>query len=137
MIHQVHPTKDFEKLRQLVNLQMLLLDIAAQQNSLDEGEIAAGLQDEYGPNAQVAAKWMADKSSSILGNLNTFAGSGDVQTKTDFVTSLKEDVALLFAPRAARLNIAFSTISDSDRWGKGRIAAGEFCKHFYTLWGTT
>lgn len=137
MIHQVHPTQDFEKLRQLVDLQMLLLDIAAQQNSVDEGEIAVGLQAVYGPNAQFAARWMADKSSSILGNLNTFAGSADVQTKTGFVTSLKEDVALLFAPRAARLNIAFSTISDSDSWGKGRIAAGAFCLHFYTLWGTT
>ena len=134
MIHQVHPTADFAKLQQLVDLQMLLLDIAAQQGVLDKDIISIGLQNVYGSNAQTAAKWFADKTSTILGNLNIFAGSASSQTKTAFVTSLKDDVNLLLQPRAAGLKVAFSTITGTDLWATGRIAAGAFCAHFYDLW---
>jgi len=131
MIHQVRAsTQDVDKLGQLVELQLTLMDLAVRESELDCRTIETHLQRRYGTNAEKVADWVSRKRDSLLGNLNAFAAHDNDSEKAEYVAKLREDVELLYEPIPKRLQVAIR--KESPGWQR---KAGEFCKHFYTLLG--
>lgn len=140
MIHQVQANPDdVTKLRQIVELQLLVLEAAADVNEVSPEWIAEHLQAAYGDdeletsdnNATKTANWIVKKKKSLLDRLNLFAAHNSVDEKKQFVRQLREDVELLFAPQPGKFQVTFHKLSDDEKW---KAAAGDFLEYFYKLW---
>jgi len=132
MIHQVKASdQDVEKLRQVVELQLRLLELAANRTDpIDQTVIENHLKPFYGRRAGGIAKWIAAKRKSLLDKLNDVATYANMEEKRQFVKGFHADVELLYNPKPKQLQIAIS--KDSPAWQQ---SAGDFCRHFYALWG--
>ncbi|MFN8439660.1 MAG: hypothetical protein U0175_02770 [Caldilineaceae bacterium] len=108
MIHQVKASaKDVECLKQLVKLQLSLLDYAAQHTQIDGAEVETHLKTPYSEqNAQKIVKWL-DDHSSLHDALTKFSQHTDAKEKQDLVTTIHEDVNLLYNPCPQKLQASF------------------------------
>ena len=133
MIHQVRASSDdVARLRELVELQLQLLTLAAMQPSVDNVSLEHHLTSVWGGNASKVADWVC-RHSTLISKLNAFAANSSTGEKGTLVNQMRSDVDLLFTPAPRRLQVAFrcSQTSPTD-W---KCAAGDFCRHFYTIWG--
>lgn len=129
MIHQVKlPTAAVAKLKQIVTLQLLLLDHAVEQTVVDAASIAGCLAEDYGTEAEAVAKWIMRKGT-WLAALNQFAAHTDHAAKRDLVAGIRVDIQLLYAPTPQRLRITIP--KDAPEW---KLGVREFCLHFFELW---
>lgn len=133
MIHQVQASPDdVARLRELVQLQLQLLTLAATQSSVDRVSLERHLTTVRGGDAAKTANWVC-RHSTLVSKLNVFAAYPHTAEKSTLVDQMRADVDLLFTPAPQRLQFAFSCSSPTGAdW---RCAAGDFCRHFYTIWG--
>jgi len=133
MIHQVRASSDdVARLRELVELQLQLLTLAATQSSVDRASLERYLTSVRGGNASKIAVWVY-RHSTLVSELNTFAAHPNLGEKGALVDQMRGDVDLLFTPAPHRLQVAFKCPPPPRTdW---RCAAGDFCRHFYTIWG--
>ncbi|MEZ4859724.1 MAG: hypothetical protein R3C14_00375 [Caldilineaceae bacterium] len=129
MIHQVKPPlAAVAKLKQIVKLQLLLLDHAVEQPVVDAASIATCLAEAYGTEAAKVAKWVAHKGT-WLAALNQFAAHTDHAAKRNLVAGIRADIQLLYTPAPQRLQITIP--KDAPNW---KLGVREFCLHFFELW---
>lgn len=129
MIHQVKPPPTaVTKLKQIVNLQLLLLEHAAQQSIVDKPSITDCLMATYSVDAERIAEWIT-KKGSWLGFLNQFAAHLNSDDKRHLVAGIKADIDLLYSPTPQRLQVTIPQNAPS--W---RLGIRNFCLHFFDLW---
>lgn len=133
MIHQVRESPDdVARLRELVELQLQLLTLAVTQPSVDFAGLERHLAAVRGGNDSKTADWVC-RHRSLVSKLNVFAAHPDTDEKRKLVDQMRADVDLLFTPAPQRLQVAFSCLPPPPTdW---KCAAGDFCRHFYTIWG--
>lgn len=134
MIHQVRASPNHVAwLRELVELQMQLLTLAATQPSIDRTSLERHLTIACGANASQMADWVC-RHSTLVSRLNVFAAHPSIDEKSTLVDQIRADVDLLFTPAPKRLQVAFNCppLGTDPAW---KCAAGDFCRHFYTIWG--
>lgn len=135
MIHQVKAShKDVAVLRQLVEFQMQLLELAATQTVVDLAGLERAFSGTHGGKASDPANWVK-RHSALLSDLNRFAAHTNSTEKLELVNQLRADVNLLFAPVPQRLQAAFTCRSDQGIDPPWKCAAGSFCRRFYEIWG--
>jgi len=139
MIHQVRASlQDVEILRQIVDLQLAILSLAANTSSVDKStdsthgnlEIALrGLFQDDG-RASKTASWIT-RTQKLLEPLNGFASHTNLEEKQGFVEQIKADISLIYKPKQAKLKVAITDKSPS--W---QLAAKNFLLEFYDIFGT-
>jgi len=129
LIHQVKPPPiAVAKLKQIVNLQLLLLEHAAQQSMVDTLSITNHITTIYRGDADQIAKWIT-KKSEWLGSINQFAAHIDSDAKQNLVAGIKADIGLLYRPLPQRLKVTIT--KDAPSW---QLGVRNFCLHFFDLW---
>lgn len=130
MIHQVIASQeDVEKLRQIVELQLGLLEFAGTLSSVDESDIREYFESRYEENTVEAAGW-ATRKGKLVEFLDEFAKHGDAEEKASFIGQLRLDVELLYDPSPRRLQARFP--KDLSAWQEG--AKGFFLYFYDKAW---
>ncbi len=131
MIHQVKPpTTAVAKLKEIVALQLLLLDHAIEQSVVDVNSIADHLAETHSTAAESVAEWIAQKGK-WLAALNQFAAHTDQEAKRALVAGIWADIQLLYTPTPQRLQVTIP--KEAPVW---QVGVRNFCLHFFELWRT-
>lgn len=141
MIHQVTQSEqNTQMLRQIIDLQLKLLTLAANESSEDGilRNLETSLRTLYAEaeQAKEVVQWItrrkrASKYNVVFSSLLGFAAHPDLQAKQTFIDDVTHDVNLIYNPQQARLRVAIS--NDSPNWQK----AARYCLlEFYEVLGT-
>lgn len=143
MIHQVNASDQNTKmLRQIVDLQLNLLSLAARDNSEDEvvDNVEAALKNLYPDTTQAknVAIWITRRKPKKLSEYNDlfaflieFASHSDSKAKQKFTEDVRYDIELIDTPQQERLRV--TTDTNSPDWQK---AAKNFFLEFYKVLST-
>ena len=145
MIHQVKASpRNVELLNQIVVLQLVLLEMAAEEKDLTPsinsvpGNVELTLRAFYGDNkqARLVSDWITRRNrgneyNDLFSALRKFAAHRNAVAKKEFVKGVRQDVELLNTPRKARLSVTIG--AKSPAWKR---SAGTFFKEFYEAFGS-
>jgi 5-methylcytosine-specific restriction endonuclease McrA len=134
MIHQVSiSTVTANHLREILDLQLLLMRLAERESIVTEQNVEAALRTvpQYIQSLDAVKKWFIGKNKTLVVPLNKFAAHHNPVKKRELVDDIESDIRLLFGPHSGRFRAVFKR--DDDDW---KASAGNFLREFYELFGS-